>query len=275
MIKIYYNADKTKVSPYSVTFDISGEYLKAEVVDILSNSSLGYDIIKTMTPYNSYGLVGHKDGIVKVYRRTLKSDFRFLDYCKLGMSNKMDFELITQLYGEMTLLQVDTGIIADTKKDIVIMCYGISDPNNIQIETEDEYTVEAYDFSQTQFKNPNRFDLWDSYSLTIDSREVKANCRGEIQDGDFETLLKADKDGAITFTIQKYKGNFESKLTRDIDNEEVFVDCSAGLIDNRRVRLVNGVGTFRLLTFGYKGYIKLKLGRKWYRIWNDYALNVE
>ena len=50
------------------------------------------------------------------------------------------------------------------------------------------------------------------------------------------------------------------------------MDCSVGCIDNRRVRLENGVGKFRLFTFGYTGPVKIKLGRKWYEVWNDYSL---
>jgi hypothetical protein len=63
-------------------------------------------------------------------------------------------------------------------------------------------------------------------------------------------------------------------LTRDIDDEEVFVEASAGLVNNRRVRLVKGTGTFRLYPFGYEGPVKIKLGRKWYEVWNDYLVFV-
>jgi hypothetical protein len=59
-----------------------------------------------------------------------------------------------------------------------------------------------------------------------------------------------------------------------MDDEEVFVESSAGLVNNRRVRLVNGTGSFRLYPFGYEGPVKIKLGRKWYEVWNDYLVFV-
>lgn len=92
--------------------------------------------------------------------------------------------------------------------------------------------------------------------------------------GDTETPI-ASINGVIDFTITKYKGGYAEKLSRDIDCEEVFIETSAGLADTRRVRLVNGVGKFRLITFGYEGFIKIKLGRKWFSGWNDYALNIK
>jgi len=45
-------------------------------------------------------------------------------------------------------------------------------------------------------------------------------------------------------------------------------------VNNRRVRLVKGRGNFRLYSFGYEGPVKIKLGRKWYEVWNDYLVFV-
>ena len=122
-----------------------------------------------------------------------------------------------------------------------------------------------------------RMKLWDSYSLSAGGRELMANRKGYLIDGDPEEPFtpEGDKD-YIDFTIQKYKGDFSTKekLTRDIDDEEVFVESSAGLVNNRRVRLVKGTGSFRLYPFGYEGPVKIKLGRKWYEVWNDYLVFV-
>ena len=39
-----------------------------------------------------------------------------------------------------------------------------------------------------------------------------------------------------------------------------------------RVRLGHGVARVRFYPLGYTGEIKIKLGRKWYEVWNEYNL---
>ncbi len=97
--------------------------------------------------------------------------------------------------------------------------------------------------------------LWDSYSLSAGDRELMANRKGYLIDGDPEEPFtpEGDKD-YIDFTIQKYKGDFSTKekLTRDIDDEEVFVESSAGLVNNRRVRLVRERAVSACIPLGTK-----------------------
>lgn len=272
MIKIIY--DKQTVSDLALNLNISGSFLKAEVQSLISKESLGFDVVKRLFPYNSYGFVERNGGKVKIYRRTYNSDFKFLDYCRLGYSSKMDFADIAQLYGTRVMMQVDTGCISGNTRDIVILAFSFP-VSNIKIEADEEVIYEAIDFkSYGELQEPNRFSFWDKYSLTANGREVKANMRGEIISGDFiSAFISSNK--VINFTITKYKGSdFETKLTREEDNEEVFIETSAGVVDNSRVRLVKGVGSFNLYTLGYTGDIKIKLGRKWYSVWNDYALKV-
>ena len=97
------------------------------------------------------------------------------------------------------------------------------------------------------------------------------------QSGDFTIpiALVKDKD-SVEFEIIKYSGNFEGEeLTRDIDDDDVTIDSSCGVINNRRVQLENGRGNFRLYPMGHTGIFKLKLGRKWYEVWNEYNLILE
>lgn len=271
MIKIIY--DKQTVSDLALNLTISGSFLKAEVQSLISKETLGFDVVKRLFPYNSYGFV-EREGKVKIYRRTYDSDYKFLDYCRLGYSSKMDFADIAQLFGTRTMLQVDTGCISGNTRDIIILAFAFP-VSNIKVEADEEVTYEAIDFkTYGELQEPNRFSFWDKYSLTANEREVKANMRGEVISGDFTSAF-ISSNKVINFTITKYKGSdFETKLDRDEDNEEVFIETSAGVVDNTRVRLVNGVGSFNLHTLGYTGDIKIKLGRKWYSVWNDYALKV-
>ena len=83
-----------------------------------------------------------------------------------------------------------------------------------------------------------------------------------------------DNEG-LGYWVQNY-GNFEGEeLTRDIDDDDVTIDSSCGVINNRRVQLENGRGNFRLYPMGHTGIFKLKLGRKWYEVWNEYNLILE
>ena len=268
MIKIYYN--KQVMSDYSLELDIAGTYLKASIKDMLGDVK-GFDVIKNMYPYNSYGMV-ERQTKVKVYRRLYDSDFKFIDFNRFGMENKFDFADMATLFGTRTVLQVDTGVLSDSVSDMVIKVTAVNDASRIKVNTDEEYELIPYTLDEEALHDPLRFTLWDGYSITASGRELKANMRGEVIDGDFDTPFTGDE---IEFTITKYTSDFKTKLERDIDDEEVFIDVSAGLADTRRVRLVNGKGKFRLLTFGYKGELKIKLGRKWYRVWNDYAVSVK
>lgn len=148
---------------------------------------------------------------------------------------------------------------------------------NLTIDTDQEYELLPFHTSDLILGDHPRMKLWDSYSLSAGGRELMANRKGYLIDGDPEEpfVPEGGKD-YIDFTIQKYKGDFSTKekLIRDMDDEEVFVESSAGLVNNRRVRLVNGTGSFRLYPFGYEGPVKIKLGRKWYEVWNDYLVFV-
>lgn len=206
----------------------------------------------------------------------MASDYRFLDLNRLGVSVKLDFAVLTQLYGNTTILDIDTGIMAEGQRDIVVRMFN-GQKENLTLDTDQEYELLPFHTSDLILGDHPRMTLWDSYSLSANGRELMANRKGYLIDGDPEEpfVPEGGKD-YIDFTIQKYKGDFSTreKLTRDMDDEEVFVESSAGLVNNRRVRLVKGTGSFRLYPFGYEGPVKIKLGRKWYEVWNDYLVFV-
>ena len=271
MIKIFYNNTKP-VSQEKLKLTFANTYMRAEIKNDVEGKE-GFDIIKKMSEYNSYALVDTK-GKVKIYRHVYDSDFKFLNLNRLGMASKLEFDAMAQLYGTKTALLVDTGVFSDSVRDINVYLFRMGNLDNIEIVADQEYELIPFEAEDYNSKEPRRFALWDGYSLSANGSEVLCNHRGEVVMGDAETPI-ASLNGAIEFTITKYKGDYSEKLTRDIDCEEVFIETSAGLADTRRVRLVNGVGKFRLITFGYEGFIKIKLGRKWFSGWNDYALNIK
>lgn len=269
MIKILYNVSSESEIKLGVT--VNGNYVGVTATDPGYEAN-GADAIEALEPYNSYAFIYLKNAVSKVNHKPRRTDYKFLNLCRLGTAMKMDYALMIDLYSQATVGQVDTGMVTDADADIVIRLFR-GKPENIKIDCDRNYEFLPFDTKKQIPYNHPRMTLWDSYSLTANGKEVKADFRGHQIDGPFDEPL-VPENGKIQFTVTKYKGDFSGgeKLARDIDNEEVFVDCSVGVVDNRRVRLANGVGTFKLYTFGYTGPVKIKLGRKWYNPWNDYAL---
>lgn len=268
MLKIYYNEESN--ADHVVHLTLSGDFCKVECSSAVDGRA-GSDVIENLRPYSSYALT-ESNGTVKIFRQPMQSDYRFLDLNRLGVSIRVDFAILTQLYGNHTILSVDTGILADSERDIVVRLFS-GRKENFTIESDQEYELLPFSTSDLILGDHPRMKLWDSYSLSAGGRELMANRKGYLIDGDpEEPFVPEEGKEYIDFTIQKYKGDFSTKekLTRDIGDEEVFVDSSAGLVNNRRIKLDHGTGSFRLYPFGVEGPVKIKLGRKWYEVWNDY-----
>lgn len=274
MLKVLYNED-TKVTrdDGALKIELKGMYCRAEVTDG-TGTVTGFDVIKALRPYSSYTLV-HKNGSVKVFRKVSPSQYKFLDLNRLGVAIRMDFQNICQMYGDYDVMQLDTGIITPTTRDIVIRVFSIH-KDNILVDADEAYEFDSFSANALEFGDHPRFNLWDSYALVVNGRELKANRKGTVYEGDFATPITCPEgQGYMELEIRKYKGNFDTTqgpLTRDIDCEGVMIHASAGLLNATRVRLDHGVAGVRFYPLGYTGEIKIKLGRKWYEVWNEYNL---
>lgn len=269
MLKVLFN-EKTN-SNLELKLTLNSFMLSAET-NSFDIGFHGHDTIENLFSYNSYALIDHT-AMVKIYRQIQKSDCKFIDLCRLGFDNHLDFAKIILLFGKSSLIQVDTGMISTQEKDIIIrVFYGTA--NNTEIISDIPYEIGTFNSDDLVNGDHPRENLWDSYSLSITGREEwEANKKGIYVKEPISVIIPSNRE-YIDFTINKYQGKFVKKLTRNIDDEEVFIDSSAGLVVNRRVPLENGVGTFRLYLFGHTGPIKIKLGRRWYRVWNEYNLIV-
>lgn len=228
----------------------------------------GMITIQDIQPYHSYAIVLDVGGTSKNFRQTYKSDFKVLDLNRLGSAIKMDFGEICLLYSTLQIAQIDTGVWSgDTHDMIITMLHGSYNCLNVP----EYFDIESYD-STTDSKTKNiRTSLWDGYSITINGVEQYRDRHDKIFiDGDNHVDITG-KD-YIDVHIQKYNGEAEKKLNRSCDNEDVFVDCSCGVVDTKRVKLHNGEGNFKIFHYGYTGEVVLKLGRKFYDTWNDYKL---
>ena len=272
MLKIYFNEKSDAEN--KITLTIKELCITAEVKS-LNPAAYGMDVIETLRPYSSYTLVD-STGKVKNYRKISNSDFKFLDLNRLGVAVKMDFAKLLQLYASRDILQIDTGMIGGEERDIVIRVFEGS-AEDTEIIADTEYEVLTFNSDDLVTGDHPRQHLWDSYALEIDGRTLMANRKGIPMGGDFmQPLVLLEGQDYLEFKIVKYQGDFDGdRLVRDIDDDEVVVDSTCGVVNNRRVPLENGEGSFRLYPMGYTGPFKLKLGRKWYEVWNEYNLVLE
>lgn len=271
MLKILFNEKSDADNKINII--LQSLSIKVEVED-KKRSKVGFDIISSLLPYSSYALCC-SSGKTKIYRKIHKTDYKFLELNRLGVAIKMDFARIIQLFSDYGILQVDTGIVSNQERDIIIRVFE-GKPENTTINADEEYEIGYFNSDELSWKEHPRDSLWDSYSLSYNDTEWKSNRKGVFDQNPDSVLISTDNDkDYVTLKIQKYKGKFEKPLNRDIDNEVVLVESSAGLVNNRRVMLKNGKGSFRLYPFGHKGMIKIKLGRKWYEVWNEYNLVVD
>lgn len=227
----------------------------------------GMVTIQGITPYTSYAVILNVNGISKNFRQTYQSDFKLIELNRLGAAVKMDFGEIALLYSKEIVMQIDVGVWADDEKDIVVTV------NHGKFDF-----LAAPDFDKDTFSNTNmakelnvRTWLWDGYSITIDGNEQYRERHAILLKGENEPIFLRGREYIIV-ELQKYHGQAANTLNRNCDNEEVFIDCSCGVVDTKRVKLTNGKGRFKIFPFGYTGEVKLKLGRKFYDTWNDYTL---
>ena len=265
MLKIYYNEKSN--ADVDIKIRLAGTFLKVEAKD---KELEGTGVVETLRSYNSYSLVD-KSGLVKVYRTIVKSDYKLLDLNRLGVASKLDFSDLQQLYGAHGLVQIDTGMICPTERDIIIRVF-IGKKDKIVVDADMEYEILPFNSDDLPVLTHPRMTLWDSYSISVNGKELKANRKGAVQEGEFDIPILTGDKTYVEFFIQKYKGPFEEPLVRDIDDDEVLVESTCGVLNTRRVYLENGRGSFKLYPLDYSGPFKLKLGRKWYEVWNEYNL---
>lgn len=281
MLHIYFN-EKSNTNIY-IDLTIKEKTITAYCKHNEYENMEGKDIIEEVLPYNSYILVDNY-GKVKNFHKINNSAYKFLDMNRLGVAIRMDFFKMYSLFASHDIIQIDTGMISEDNKerDMIIRVFE-GNKDNFHITSDLDYDIGTFnsdDLASPNVPHPRR-TLWDYYALKLSTNDnvYKSDDKGRILDGlSRPIVLSSDlKDDTkyLEFEIIKYKGKFESELTRDIDNEEVFIESTSGLLNTRRVKLVNGRGKFRLYPLGYSGEFKIKLGRKWYEVWDEYNMKLE
>ncbi|MDR0485751.1 MAG: hypothetical protein LBH29_03380 [Elusimicrobiota bacterium] len=210
----------------------------------------------------------------------LSSYFYYLVFCRDGQMHILNYNKINNaarfsfkqaatslLISDRTAF-ITTGMIVPSQPqntDIVIDIFN-GCKENIKIKADQKCEIKDFDFTEA---NPqSRAPFFDSYSLIINGKEYKAGSKGNFIDCSFDEAIPLQKQYVIT--LQKYKRKFEFPLNREIDDDEVTIESTAGIINTRRVYLDKGRGSFLFFPFEYTGKFKIKLGRRWMENWNEY-----
>lgn len=224
--------------------------------------------------HNTYSVLYKKDGylIRDLQNRQYRSQIKIVPSNQITMGSRMKYEEVENRYGGMVLMQVDTNTISTGITELQVQLFRVQ-KENANFYLRPTMTAEYIDLDMNEvFRHGSkRHALWDTYSLTIDGQEYKG---GEWTKAPLGQLKMRGRE-FVEAEVQKYSNGFAEKLTRDGDNEDVFLECTAGIANCQRVKLVNGKGKFRWYNLGYTGEMKIKLGWRWYSGIADVRLAVE
>ena len=269
MFRIMYNNASNDDICGGITFDKNQIIVNINAGHFWGSRNVsGMVMIENVLPYSCYTVVYKQGSINENHRNGYQSDFKVLECNKLGSSAKIDLCEMALTYGREVMMHIYTGVWTESVKDMVIVvthgkynCYSV--PSYFDVES----------YNRDEFRKSPRImaQLWDGYKISIDGNTQYQDRDGHVLYGENVDICIANRT-SIPVTIQKCNNITCNDLSRDCDNEVVFVDCSCGITDTRRVRLDHGTGTFHIFPFGYIGDVKLKLGRKYWDSWNDYNL---
>lgn len=272
MFRIMYNNASNDDICGGITFDKNQIIVNINARHFWGSRNVsGMVMIENVLPYSCYTVVYKQGSINENHRNGYQSDFKVLECNKLGSSVKVDLCEMALTYGREVMMHIYTGVWTDSVKDMVIVvthgkynCYSV--PDNFDVES----------YNRDEFRKAPRImtQLWDGYKITIDDNTQYQDREGNVLFGENKIIDLQDRQ-SIPVAIQKCNNITQKDLSRNCDNETVFIDCSCGIVDTKRVELHNGRGTFNIFPFGYKGKVKLKLGRKYWDSWNDYSLQIE
>lgn len=199
-----------------------------------------------------------------------RSQIKIVPTNQLTLGRRVKYEEVENELDAMVLAQLDTNTISENICELQLQLFRLN-PKTSNIYLPEDMTTEVVDLDiDDVFKHGSkRHSFWDTYSITIDGHEYKCGERS----ADVFLLALAGRE-FVDVEVQKYANGFIEKLQRAEDNEEVFIECTAGVANCQRVQLVNGRGKFRWYSLGYTGKMKMKLGWRWYSGVADIGLEV-
>lgn len=259
------------VTSYAIAED-SEEYAEDSMYNVELANYTAYVIVKRPKKYRSYFINPQTSK-----RYSAESDLIILNLNKLSYGSRYTNTMIDDIYIKglgTPICQFNTKLVDyPTVLDIMIQPINIKN-DNIEIVEDPVITIEeivAKSVDGTGIMSSQKSKYWDAYAIEIDGKQVTAGDRAVVVGDSMPPIDMSERD-YITINIKKYDGTFTTPLTRDIDCEEVALECTCGLLNTTRVNLINGVGSVRLYNFGYLGKFSLKVGTRWFPAWDQYKL---
>lgn len=164
--------------------------------------------------------------------------------------------------------QIDIGNIAVGDEKLAIKTLRVP-AKNIQVEGFSNCNVIQYD---EQIVTPRKI-VWDRYALQIGDQLAGCDNTGRVLIG--RNIEVALPERFLEVKINKYTPDYQQRLNDEVDNEIVFIETTAGVLNTSRVALVNGTGSFKLYPMEYTGKCKIKLGWKYYSGWAEYEITIK
>lgn len=164
--------------------------------------------------------------------------------------------------------QIDIGNIAVGDEKLAIKTLRVP-AKNIQVEGFSSCNVIQYD---EEIITPRKV-VWDRYALQIGDQLAGCDNTGRVLIG--RNIEVALPERFLEVKINKYTPNYQQRLNDEVDNEVLFIETTAGVLNTSRVTLVNGTGSFKLYPMEYTGKCKIKLGWKYYSGWSEYEITIK
>jgi hypothetical protein len=278
MLKIYSLAvDQTR----KFSIDLVDNQLSVKVIDDSTNGIVNECSPTLIESYHSYGLFSGNfvervpSTIFKELDQVIHAgSLKLVNYLRLGYGPRESFMGIADFWSHNPLGQVDTGLYTDQEKDIVITVFGGWNPDSI-VNSSIPYEVRTPLPADTfhSHKSNARWTLWDRYAVGINGLEYWADQNGIRKDTNAETIAIPTKE-CLEFNLQKYTSDWSTKLERPVDCNELTLETTCGLLRTTRVPLVEGKAKFHLYPFGHLGEFKIKVGWRWYPVWDEYKFTL-
>lgn len=231
---------------------VEGHELKAEgELDLTANRYTSY-YFALVSKYNEV-----KGRFIKVHPYTAASKVPMQEFDELLVG-----EHVTVYF------QVDIGNIVVGDEKLAIKTLRVPS-NNIELEGFLSCNLIEYD---EQIITPRK-KIWDRYSLQIGDQIVGCDNTGKVLMG--KNIEVSSPDTYLEVTINKYTPDYQQKLNGAVDDEVVFIETTAGVLNTSRVTLVNGTGSFKLYPLEFVGKLKVKLGWKYYSGWSEYEITIK
>lgn len=286
MIKIRFNKSRNEELQYHIK--LNGKTITIEVKRP-DDGSIYADRIPTLKAYNTYALAYAPGRAVYRFRDIeYGTNAIFYDLNVIAQPMRYNFNNALDMFNRNGVIAcVDTGILAqdwrpEENRDIVISILQGS-PETTTFDIDAPYEIEEYDVSKAAREGFPRDHIWDGYAVKVNGINYVADGRERNIYNNIglesckNVVLEYEDDKPLEFEIQKFHEIYTASkfLNRDIDNDEVLIDSTAGITNAKRIYLEKGKGSFKLFPLGYEGKMHLKLGRRWYVVQNDYVFTLK